>query len=289
MNAPSAARARTREAFTLVELLVVIGIIALLIAILLPALGRARRQANMTVCASNLRQFTAGCVIYMTENKGCLPPNFGTTQGNIEIYYAGQVGGQAQQGQIYGGALITLKKQMGAKALYSPDDKYNEYDADAALWRRILDEKSPNYGGANLTGASTDVFHTSYVMREPAFNLSGSTTFNQVSGQTPLFRYAKRRQAYVSDRFCANYVWSFHGNGSQGIASMSANTKAGNGSGWHVGFTDGSVVWFDNNPKIFPTSSAYNYPPIIQPKAFASRNRMWPLYDYWGTGIIQPY
>jgi prepilin-type N-terminal cleavage/methylation domain-containing protein len=58
-----------RKAFTLVELLVVIGIIALLIAILLPALQRARDQANRTACMSNVRQLTMGWLQYATEHK----------------------------------------------------------------------------------------------------------------------------------------------------------------------------------------------------------------------------
>jgi prepilin-type processing-associated H-X9-DG protein/prepilin-type N-terminal cleavage/methylation domain-containing protein len=61
--------------FTLVELLVVIGIIALLLAALLPALSRARGLARSAACLSNLRQLQTCWLMYANDHGGALPPN----------------------------------------------------------------------------------------------------------------------------------------------------------------------------------------------------------------------
>ena len=64
---------RLRKAFTLVELLVVISIIALLISALLPALNKAKQQANLVQCGSDMRQMGSALNIYSAENHGWLP------------------------------------------------------------------------------------------------------------------------------------------------------------------------------------------------------------------------
>lgn len=82
-------RLAARTGFTLVELLVVIGIIALLISMLLPALNKARFSAKVVACGSNHRQIYAAMVMYANDNNGYLP---GTCA----------VGGDYNWGSVYG-------------------------------------------------------------------------------------------------------------------------------------------------------------------------------------------
>jgi len=85
---------RARKGFTLVELLVVIGIIAVLIGVLLPALAKARKTARTTACLSNLRQMGNAWVMYLSDSKGRLPddvwhnppPNTGWTGARLNEF-----------------------------------------------------------------------------------------------------------------------------------------------------------------------------------------------------------
>ena len=79
---------RSESAFTLVELLVVIGIIALLIGILLPVLSKAREAANVLVCATHLREIGLACFTYAADNKGKLPIPIGGGVLNNKNYSA---------------------------------------------------------------------------------------------------------------------------------------------------------------------------------------------------------
>ena len=67
-------RNRLAAGFTLIELMVVIAILGLLIAILAPALSRARKQAKATLCLTRLRTIGQGLVLYADENDGVLVP-----------------------------------------------------------------------------------------------------------------------------------------------------------------------------------------------------------------------
>src|SRR5215217_9332659 len=81
-------RGRALPGFTLVELLVVIGIIALLVAILLPALARARETANSLKCQAQEREIVQAMTLHAVEHHGYMPlvgwPRHGMDPGSLE-------------------------------------------------------------------------------------------------------------------------------------------------------------------------------------------------------------
>jgi len=96
--------------FTLVELLVVIGLIALLIAILLPALSKAREVANTVRCASNLHGIGQGMAVYIVDFKGFLPPS--NTWKGLQTLPNSQVPSSPIYGTIHWSSFLYSRKDL---------------------------------------------------------------------------------------------------------------------------------------------------------------------------------
>src|SRR5262245_19484360 len=105
-----------RHGFTLVELLVVIGIIAVLIGILLPALGRARESANSLKCSSNLRTIGQGIAMYVAEYKQTFPAAY--IYDGMQIGPSTQIPNAALTGYIHWSSYLYGTKNKTNLAIY---------------------------------------------------------------------------------------------------------------------------------------------------------------------------
>ncbi len=84
-------RGTARRGFTLIELLVVIAIIAILAALLLPALAKAKQKAERITCINNQKQLTYAWLMYADDNAGKLPPNASTSAGTVDSWVQGKL------------------------------------------------------------------------------------------------------------------------------------------------------------------------------------------------------
>jgi prepilin-type N-terminal cleavage/methylation domain-containing protein len=141
---------RRRTAFTLVELLVVIGIIAVLIGMLLPALNKAREHSRRVACLSNLRSVHQMFVIYAQSNKDQIPIG---VSGN-EYQYNYVIWRDLGVGRYQAFGLLHMMGLMqDPRVFYCPGDEspFYQFDNEQNPWPK---EPGPWVDGMDLTGPS---------------------------------------------------------------------------------------------------------------------------------------
>jgi hypothetical protein len=133
----------------LVELLVVIGIIAMLISVLLPVLAGARTAAKKTICAANLHQNAQAFIMYAGENKGVFPETNTKTYSWLGGYYWVMPNAQEFVGRYFRGNFRTLY----CPALLEEAGRYPGAQPEADWWWNTFYQRSyPSGGGFRITG-----------------------------------------------------------------------------------------------------------------------------------------
>jgi prepilin-type N-terminal cleavage/methylation domain-containing protein len=218
----------SRRAFTMVELLVVIAIIAILAALLLPALGAARAKAKRTACLNNLKQINLGVHLYAGENNDTLP-NAGTatfvTYREIVKSYLGLSGASSPQDKIFACPADTFCFDENAPNKYIPQGHYQQ---------SAYDYESYYFDGLNLLSNYSNFHNTGLLpgiggLRMGSVNNSGKTVLVAESS--------------------AFLPFSWH------QPTSAANTPAFNDAQNLVSFVDGHVDFI----KIY-LNSAFRYP-----------------------------
>src|SRR5438876_1057946 len=121
---------RKRRGFTLVELLVVIGIIAILIGILIPALTKARQQAQRAACLSNLKSIAQIMLIYAADNQQQIPLGTNSDTYQASYFIAVHLGSGEVRWPTWG-PLYKARLMKAPEYLYCPSENrdYHRYNA----------------------------------------------------------------------------------------------------------------------------------------------------------------
>lgn len=278
MDAVNDNKTDRQKGFTLIELLVVISIIALLLSILMPSLQKAKEMARKTICGSNVRQIAIGLHSYATDNDGRMPLVRYWSQATQDIGPENVTPDGEPQANIQMTVLYIQKYLPSIDLYYSPCDKSRKPDTvgffehsfredtmvDNQLAWDLIEQGKTHSSKLTLT----------YSYQQLLFVARKYEDWEVREECLRLYRY----KTLVADRFCGDHMWSFHGGDEKLSLSENSGPVAENGEGWHIGFTDGSVSWRDNDMEIF------DYMEDLR-NSYGGFHWHWggDWFKYWGT------
>jgi prepilin-type N-terminal cleavage/methylation domain-containing protein/prepilin-type processing-associated H-X9-DG protein len=242
---------RTSGRFTLIELLVVIAIIAILAAMLLPALNQARERARQVVCLNVIKQYTLATASYIGDYEGFFPfyPRF-NSGGTVINYTSVETGGTRPEPEVYlTGLYMPLEDYFGIPSAWYKDaqlvqsrptgatDKF----VDATL---VCPNNRALYDSGQYAGTTNDW------ERRPARHGSFEHAGNRGHDQHNQARFEKaghRTVASLTDDPASFFIMSEHGFNMESFGEWYSSNHT---SGWNVGFLDGHASMYTTyNPQ----------------------------------------
>jgi prepilin-type N-terminal cleavage/methylation domain-containing protein/prepilin-type processing-associated H-X9-DG protein len=183
---------RLQTGFTLVELLVVIGVIALLISLLLPALNKARESARQVQCLSNMRQLSTAAISFSNEHKGYMPGRAGMGVIGYKDTEHTQPGGpnlstQAEDGTSDWIAWHRVKDPINGSATGVTAGSAGDQNITYSALAKYLGAKTYRHGnGDDANGANATL---ESVFRCPSDNLAQRNAYTSQNG-VAVYRYS---------------------------------------------------------------------------------------------------
>lgn len=258
------------KGFTLVELLVVISIIALLIAILLPTLAKARESARTAICMSNVRQFTIATMMYIGDTKQVIP--------NAAAKWAHY----GSRPQFYGSGLVAREYLSAPEAVMCPtmpgtsyytgaaNDAVNPWDRKASTstawgvhWRATTSTTTAPMGTYNYFGGLNEDMKT-----------SNQNYWNQ----------QKNRELRTVDVLQPSlYAIAADYDGTRTSSTFTPPIAVRIGLNPHPLVQGKSFAWFDGHVTFIPPAYApYDYPDFERHTPMLTAEGIW--WQYWPLG-----